>query len=92
MSDKKTAVSSIATLPAARRSEDEPSEAERSGAAGNVAAESTTRTDPEVVAKARRRRFTGTYKQRILLEADAAKQPAPLARCYVGSVCIRRSW
>jgi transposase len=73
MSDKKTAVSSIATLPAARRSEDERSEAERSGAAGNVVAESTTRPEPEVVAKATRRRFTGAYKQRILLEADAAK-------------------
>jgi len=35
--------------------------------------ESTTRPNPEVVAKAKRRRFTGAYKQRILTEADAAK-------------------
>lgn len=73
MSDKKIDLSSIATLPAARRSEDERSEAERSGAAGNVVAESTPRPNPEVVAKAKRRRFTGAYKHRILVEADAAK-------------------
>ena len=78
MSDNKTAVSSIATLPAARRREDERSEAERSGAAGNVAGESTPRPNPEVVAKAKRRRFTGAYKQRILLEADAAKATGTL--------------
>jgi hypothetical protein len=36
------------------------------------AAESTTRPDPEVVSKAKRRRFTGAYKQRILSEADTA--------------------
>jgi transposase-like protein len=31
------------------------------------------RPDPEVVARAKRRRFTGEYKQRILTETDAAK-------------------
>ena len=31
------------------------------------------RPDPEVVAKAKRRIFTGEYKQRILAEADQAK-------------------
>lgn len=30
--------------------------------------------DPEVVAKAKRRIFTGEYKQRILVEADKAKE------------------
>src|ERR1700709_1964461 len=71
--------SSIATLAAARRSEDERSEAERSGAAVNVGgAESTTRPDPEVVSKAKRRRFTGAYKQRILSEADTAKTTGTL--------------
>src|SRR5450432_432261 len=74
MLDKKIGISSIATLAAARRSEDERSEAERSGAVANVGAESTARPNPEVVAKAKRRRFTGSYKQRILVEADAAKK------------------
>ena len=79
MTVKNIGLSSIATLAAARRSEDERSEAERSGAAVNVgAAESTPRPNPEVVAKAKRRRFTGAYKQRILLEADTAKTTGTL--------------
>jgi transposase len=65
--------SSTATLAAARRSEDERSEAERSGAVVNVGAESTPHPDPEVIAKAKRRRFTGAYKQQMLVEADTAK-------------------
>ncbi|HZM08592.1 MAG TPA: IS3 family transposase [Candidatus Limnocylindrales bacterium] len=36
------------------------------------------RPDPEVVAKAKRRRFTGDYKRRILMEADAAKATGDL--------------
>jgi transposase len=79
MTVKNIGLSSIATLAAARRSEDERSEAERSGAAVNVgAAESTPRPNPEVVAKAKRRRFTGAYKQRILVEADTAKTTGTL--------------
>ncbi len=78
MIDKKTGVFPIATLAAARRSEDERSEAERSGAVVNVVAESTTHPNPEVVAKAKRRRFAGAYKQRILIEADAAKTAGTL--------------
>jgi transposase-like protein len=31
------------------------------------------RPDPEVVARAKRRRFTAEYKRRILAQADAAK-------------------
>jgi transposase len=78
MTDKKIGLSSPATLAAARRSEDERSEAERSGAAVNVGTESTTRPNPEVAAKAKRRRFTGAYKQRILVEAEAAKTEGTL--------------
>jgi transposase len=49
----------------------EGSEAEqREAAPAGVGAE---RPDPEVVAKAKRRIFTGEYKQRILAEADQAK-------------------
>lgn len=43
--------------------------AERSEAAGVIAAH----PDPEVVARAKRRIFTGEYKQRVLAEADRAK-------------------
>ena len=39
----------------------------------NVGAEPSPRPNPEVVAKAKRRRFTGEYKRRILIAADAAK-------------------
>ena len=78
MTDKKISLSFIATLAAARRSEDERSETERSGAAVKVGAESATRPNPEVVAKAKRRRFAGAYKQRILIEADAAKATGTL--------------
>src|SRR4051812_3726516 len=44
--------------------------AERSEAAAVV----TGHPDPEVVARAKRRIFTGEYKQRVLAEADAAKE------------------
>ena len=72
MTSKKTGVTT-ATLAASPRSEGERSETERSGDAANVGAESTPRPNPEVVARAKRRRFTGADKQRILREADAAK-------------------
>jgi transposase-like protein len=61
-------------LPAAERSEAERSETERSVAVGKAGADLTAivRPDPEVVAKAKRRRFTAKYKQQILTKADAA--------------------
>ncbi len=63
-------------LPSAGRSEDERSETERSPADGKADAEaaSIVRPDPEVVAKAKRRRFTASYKQQILTQADAAAE------------------
>ena len=59
---------------AAERREDERREAERSVAVVGAGAEPTAvvRPDPEVVAKAKRRKFTAKYKQQILAEADAA--------------------
>jgi transposase len=69
-------------LPAAERSEDEPSETERSTAAGKTVTPqppAKPRPNPEVVADARRRSFTGEYKQRILAELDsAAGQPGAI--------------
>jgi transposase len=57
-----------AALPA------EHSEAERSEAA--PAAVGAERPNPEVVAGAKRRSFTAEYKQRMLAEADRAKDTA----------------
>ena len=69
-------------LPAAARREDERSETDRSTAAGKTVAPqppAPPRPNPEVVTDARRRSFTGEYKQRILAEADsAAAQPGAI--------------
>jgi transposase len=69
-------------LPAAERREDERSETDRSTAAGKTVAPeppAARRPNPEVVADARRRSFTGEYKRRILAEADsAAAQPGAI--------------
>ena len=61
----------------AQRSEGERSEPERRGASSQAGAEPQpgTRPNPEVVARAKRRRFTAEYKQRVLAEADAASEP-----------------
>lgn len=62
-------------LPAAERREAERSEAARSAAAGKTVAPeppAPSRPNPEVVADAKRRTFTGKYKQHILVAADAA--------------------
>ena len=74
MLDKKiNGLASASTLATAPRSEGERSEAERSGTVANVGAEPNPHPNPEVVAKAKRRRFTGEYKKKILVAADAAK-------------------
>ena len=72
---KKKIAPPFAALPAAERSVTERSEGSRSGAAGKAGADpvATSRPNPEVVAKPRRRTFTAEYKQRILNEADAAR-------------------
>jgi len=64
-----------AILAGAERREAERSEAGRSGAAAKIAASQAAPAgpDPEVVADAKRRRFTLDYKLRILKEAEAAK-------------------
>lgn len=61
-------------VAAAERSEVERSETSRSGAVATAAinTEGPARPDSEVVARAKRRRFTGKYKQEILRKADAA--------------------
>jgi len=68
---KKTKTGSPA--PAAERSEAERSEDERSVVAGADQG-AGDRPNPEVVARAKRRIFTGEYKQRVLAEADKGKE------------------
>jgi len=67
---------SFPALPSAVRSVDERSEITRSAADGKAGADPAAiiRPDPEVVAKAKRRRFTAEYKQQILTKADAAAE------------------
>jgi len=61
-------------LAGAERSEGERSEPQRSAAAAKPGADSvaSSRPDPEVVAKPKRRTYTAEYKQRILLAAESA--------------------
>jgi transposase len=66
-------------LAALERREDERSEPSRSGGAANSRrAAATPAPDPEVVAKARRRKFTAKYKLAILEEADRAADPGAI--------------
>ena len=66
--NKVSASSSPAVLPLMGRSEDE-----RSAINGKTAAPIKPHPDPEVVAQAKRRRFTAEYKQRILAAVDQAQ-------------------
>ena len=61
-------------LAGAERSEGERSETQRSAAAAKAGAGSrlVSPPDSEVVAKPKRRTYTAEYKQRILIEAEAA--------------------
>src|SRR5450759_2492017 len=76
MESKKSHSGFFAALPAAERREGERSETERSAAAGKAGANQrpVRRPNSEVVAKPKRRIFTAEYKQRILNEADGARQ------------------
>ena len=73
-------------------SEDERSENERSPADGKAGTEgvAAARPDPEVVAKAKRRRFTADYKQQILAKADTAAEHGGIGACCVARGCTRR--
>ena len=60
----------------------------RGPAFGPTATSAATAPDPEVPAKARRRRFTAEYRLCILKQADACKRPGELGgrvrRCITG--------
>ena len=73
MNNHTVPVPSPAVLPPVGRREPERSEGDRSATGGKTGADPKAHPDPEVVAQAKRRRFTAEYKQRILAEADQAK-------------------
>ena len=73
MNNHTVPVSSPSALPTVGHREPERSEGDRSATVGKAGVKLKTRPDPEVVAQAKRRRFTGEYKQRILAETDQAK-------------------
>ncbi len=73
MNNHTVPVPSPAALPPVGRREPERSEGDRSATDGKAGADPKARPDPEVVAQAKRRRFTAAYKQRILTESDQAK-------------------
>jgi transposase-like protein len=68
-----SASSSPLVLPSVGRREPERSEGDRSATDGKTVAVPKPNPDPEVVAQAKRRRFTAEYKQRILAATDQAK-------------------
>jgi len=72
-------------------SEAERSEDERSATGGGQGI--AARPNPEVVAIAKRRIFTAEYKQRILAEADKAKEASGAsAPCSGGRGCTPLTW
>jgi transposase-like protein len=73
MNNHKVPAPSPAVLPSVGRREPERSERDRSTTDGKTVAAPKPHPDPEVVAQAKRRRFTAEYKQSILAQADQAK-------------------
>jgi transposase len=65
-------------LAALERREGERSEPSRSGGAANSRRSAAPTADPEVVAKAQRRKFTAEYKLGIVEEADRASNPGAI--------------
>ena len=74
MSENSLGVVVSGALAGAERSGGEPGEPKRSGVAAQAGGDPvlTSRPDPEVVAKPKRRTYTAEYKQRILQQAEAA--------------------
>jgi transposase len=66
-------------LAAPERREGERSEASRSGGAATSRRAAAPTPDPEVVAKAQRRKFTAECKRGIVEEADRASDPGAIA-------------
>ena len=67
-----------AVMPSVARRERERSEGDRSATDGITGPDPKAHPDPEVVAQAKRRRFTAEYKHAFLREADRAKGPGAI--------------
>ena len=76
-----------ALLPVARR-EPERSESDRSATGSKAGPDPNTHPDPEVVAQAKRRRFTAEYKHRIVSEAEQAKGSGSMGDVYKRQVFL----
>jgi transposase len=73
LNNHKVSAVSPSALASVGRREPERSEGDRSATDANADVSRSTHADPEVVAQAKRRRFTAEYKQRILAEVDRTK-------------------
>ena len=73
MNNQKVSSVSRSAIASVGRREPERSEGDRSATDAIGAAAPVSRADPEVVALAKRRRFTAEYKQRILSRVEGAK-------------------
>ena len=73
--DKKSPSSAPAVLlPSVARREPERSESDRRATEGKAVSAPEPHPNPEVVAQAKRRRYTAEFKERILAEADQARE------------------
>jgi len=73
LNNQKVSSVSRSAIASVGRREPERSEGDRSATDAIGAAAPVSRADPEVVALAKRRRFTAEYKQRILSRVEGAK-------------------
>ena len=73
MNNHKVSAPTPATLLPVGRREPERSESDRSATGSKVGPDPKVHPNPEVVAQAKRRRFTAEYKHAFLMEADQAK-------------------
>ena len=76
MSNARKVLRGVRAFASPEGSESERSELERTDGDANAAP--TPLSDPEVLARPVRRRFTAEYKRRILAEADAAGEPGAI--------------
>jgi transposase-like protein len=73
MNNHKVPAPAPAVWPSVGRRKPERSESDRSATGGQTGPDLKAHPDPEVVAQAKRRRFTAEYKHRIVSEAERAK-------------------
>ena len=81
----------MATMNGSARPASEVAGVFESGLGDGEGGRKAPRPNPEVLARAKRRTYTGEYKQKVLAEADAARGTGEIgAPCFGGMVCILR--